>query len=240
MTSQNKEPRGISRMFGRISRRYDRLNRIMSLGMDGRWRRIAAASARPDGALALDIGTGTGDFALELAKLGARRIVGADFSQEMLAAARAKLVERDVTNVSWSLADALHLPFPSGTFDCVTNAFVLRNLADLRSGLVEMARVLQPGGRLVCLDMTQPPPGIVGALYKLYFYRLLPPIAGVLSGDRAAYRYLPNSLVGFPDSAALADILGEIGLVEVQVRKFGGGTVAMHTAVRPPAAAGSS
>ncbi len=222
-------------MFGRIVRRYDRLNRIMSLGMDGRWRRLAAASAKPDDALALDIGTGTGDFALELEKRGARQIVGADFSQEMLVAARAKVAAKDVTNVSWTLADALHLPFPEGTFDCVTNAFVLRNLADLKSGLAEMARVLQPGGRLVCLDMTQPPPGVVGALYKLYFYRLLPPIAGVLSGDRAAYRYLPNSLVGFPDSVALADLLVGVGLAEVEVRKLGGGTVAIHTAVKPPA-----
>ena len=222
-------------MFGRIARRYDRLNRIMSLGMDGRWRQLAAASAKPDGSLALDIGTGTGDFAVELTKRGARQIVGADFSPEMLTAARAKLAANGVTNASWTLADALHLPFREGTFDCVTNAFVLRNLADLKAGLTEMARVLQPGGRLVCLDMTHPPPGIVGALYKLYFYRLLPPIAGVLSGDRAAYRYLPNSLVGFPDSASLAELLAEIGLAEIQVRKLAGGTVAMHTAVKSPA-----
>lgn len=227
-------------MFGRIARRYDRLNRIMSLGMDGRWRQWAAKSAKPDGALALDIGTGTGDFAVELAKRGARQIVGADFSPEMVTAARAKLAAKSISNASWTLADALHLPFREETFDCVTNAFVLRNLADLRSGLAEMVRVLQPGGRLVCLDMTQPPPGIVGSLYKLYFYRLLPPIAGVLSGDRAAYRYLPNSLVGFPDAAALADLLAEVGLADVQVRKFGGGTIAMHTAVKPPAAATSS
>ncbi len=222
-------------MFGRIARRYDRLNRIMSLGMDGRWRQQAAASAKPDGSLALDIGTGTGDLALELKKRGARQIVGADFSPDMLTAARSKLAAKGVTNASWTLADALHLPFPEGTFDCVTNAFVLRNLADLRSGLAEMARVLRPGGRLVCLDMTQPPPGMLGTLYKLYFYRLLPPIAGVISGDRAAYRYLPNSLVGFPDSAELAELLVEVGLAEVEVRKVGGGTVAIHTAVKPPA-----
>jgi demethylmenaquinone methyltransferase/2-methoxy-6-polyprenyl-1,4-benzoquinol methylase len=221
-------------MFGRIARRYDRLNRIMSLGMDGRWRQWAAASAKPDGARALDIGTGTGDFALELTKLGARQIVGADFSPEMLTAARDKLTDKGISNASFALADALHLPFPDGTFDCVTNAFVLRNLADLRSGLVEMARVLKPGGRLVCLDMTQPPSGIVGSLYKLYFYRLLPPIAGAISGDRDAYRYLPNSLVGFPDALALAELLTEIGLADVEVRKVGGGTVAIHTAVKPP------
>ena len=110
---------------------------------------------------------------------------------------------------------------------------MLRNLAGLKAGLTEMARVLQPGGRLVCLDMTQPPPGIVGSLYKLYFYRLLPPIAGAISGDPAAYRYLPNSLVGYPDAVALAELLAEIGLTDVEVRKVGGGTVAIHTAVKP-------
>ena len=230
-----KEPTGISRMFGRIAPRYDRLNRIMSLGMDGRWRQWAAASAKPDAALALDIGTGTGDLALELAKRGARKVVGADFSHEMLKGGRDKLAAKGVSNASWTLADALHLPFPDSTFDCVTNAFVLRNLADLRAGLTDMARVLKPGGRLVCLDMTQPPPGIIGALYKLYFYRLLPPIAGAISGDPAAYRYLPNSLVGHPDAVALAEMLREVGLAEVEVRKVGGGTVAIHTAVKPPA-----
>ncbi|MCH8850899.1 MAG: class I SAM-dependent methyltransferase, partial [Chloroflexi bacterium] len=106
-----KEPTGISRMFGRIARRYDRLNRIMSLGMDGRWRQQAAAAAEPDAALALDIGTGTGDLALELAKRGARQIVGADFSREMLTAGRDKLAARGVTDAWWTLADALHLPF---------------------------------------------------------------------------------------------------------------------------------
>jgi demethylmenaquinone methyltransferase/2-methoxy-6-polyprenyl-1,4-benzoquinol methylase len=219
-------------MFGRIVPRYDLLNRLMSLGMDGRWRRTAAAAAQPTGGLALDVGAGTGDMALELHRQGAARVVGVDFSAEMLAAARSKAGTTDNPHLSWALADALHLPFRDGTFDCVTSAFLLRNLADLRAGLAEMARVLKPGGRLVCLDMTQPPPGLLGGLHRLYFNRLAPPLAGVISGDPGAYRYLPNSLKGFPDASELTALLTDIGLTEVRVRRLGGGTVALHTARR--------
>ncbi len=220
-------------MFGRIVPRYDLLNRLMSLGMDGRWRRAAAAAAQPAGGRALDVGTGTGDLAQELLRQGAAHVVGVDISPEMLAAARSKAAAPGHRDVSWALGDALRLPFPEGTFDCVTNAFLLRNLADLRSGLAEMARVLMPGGRLACLDMTQPPPGPFGALYRLYFNRLVPPLAGAISGDLAAYRYLPNSLEGFPDASGLAALLTDIGLTPVRVRRLGGGTVALHTARKP-------
>ena len=224
-------------MFGRIVPRYDLLNRLMSLGMDGRWRREAAAAARPGGGAALDVGTGTGDLARELRRQGAARVVGADFSLEMLTTARAKAAAAGDAGVSWALADALHLPFPDGTFDCVTNAFVLRNLADLPAGLAEMARVLTPGGRLVCLDMTHPPPGPFGSLYRWYFNRVLPPLAGAISGDPAAYRYLPNSLRGFPGPDELAASLRDIGLAEVRFRLLAGGTVALHTGRAPTSAA---
>ncbi len=218
-------------MFGRIVPRYDLLNRLMSLGMDGGWRRAAAAAARPAGAHALDLGTGTGDLAQELRRQGAAHVVGADFSAAMLAAARTKVTSS--AQASWALADALRLPFPEETFDCVTNAFLLRNLADLGAGLAEMARVLKPDGRLVCLDMTPPPPGPFGALYRLYFDRLMPPIAGALSGDSAAYRYLPNSLKGFPNAPELAALLSEVGLTQVRTLRLGGGTVALHRARKP-------
>jgi len=161
--------RDVREMFGRIVPRYDLLNRLMSLGMDRRWRRMAAAAAEPVACVALDLGTGTGDLAEELRRQGAAHVVGADFSVAMLRAARSKVAGKptEVTaagsieraTVSWLLADGLQLPFRRGTFDCVTSAFVLRNLEDLRAGLSEMARVLKPGGRLVCLDMTQPPAG---------------------------------------------------------------------------------
>jgi demethylmenaquinone methyltransferase/2-methoxy-6-polyprenyl-1,4-benzoquinol methylase len=225
----DRDANQVRTMFGRIVPRYDVLNRLMSMGMDRRWRRLAAAAASPRDACALDIGAGTGDMALELRRQGAARVTGADFSPEMLAAASRKSAAVNA-RISWVLADALRLPFPDGTFDCVTNAFVLRNLADLRAGLAEMARVLRPGGRLVCLDMTQPPRGPFGALYRLYFNRLVPRLAGAISGDPAAYRYLPNSLEGFPDAAAMAELLGDVGLAGVHVRRLGGGAVALHAA----------
>ena len=229
-----KQPQQVRRMFGRIVRRYDLLNGLMSLGMDTRWRRLAATAARPAGGLALDLGAGTGDLTLELASRGAAQVVGADFSPEMLAVARTKAASGASANVTWTLADALRLPFPEETFDCVTNAFLLRNLANLREGLSEMARVLKPGGRLVCLDMTQPPPGPFGALYRLYFNRVMPPLAGMLSGDRHAYSYLPNSLHGFPDAPTLSGLITDAGLVQVQAQRLAGGTVALHTARKPP------
>ena len=230
----NEHARQVRRMFGRIVPRYDLLNRLMSLGMDRRWCREAAAAAQPTDRLALDVGAGTGGLALELRRQGAAHVVGADFSSEMLATADAKATAAGYTGLSWALADALALPFPQHTFDCLTNSFLLRNLADLRAGLREMARALKPGGRLVCLDATQPPPGLFGSLYRLYFNRLLPPIAGRISGDRAAYRYLPNSLEGFPQATELAAILAGIGLSDVRFRLLAGGTVALHTGRRPP------
>ena len=232
-TPAAKQPQQVRRMFGRIVRRYDRMNGLMSLGMDSRWRRHAASAAQPAGSVALDLGAGTGDLSLELARQGAAHVAGADFSPEMLAAARSKAAAAEIANVSWTIGDALHLPYPAETFDCVTNAFLLRNLADLPAGLAEMARVLKPAGRLVCLDMTQPPPGLFGAFYKLYFGRLMPPLAGLLSGDAAAYRYLPNSLQGFPDAAGLSTLLADAGLAQIELRTFVGGTVALHAATKP-------
>lgn len=223
-------------MFGRIVPRYDLLNHLLSLGMDRRWRRLAAAAARPSGAVVLDLGTGTGDLALELCGQGAAHVVGVDFSAEMLSRSRSKVASAGKTNVSCILANALRLPFPDEVFDRVTSAFLLRNLADLRAGLAEMARVLRPEGRLVCMDMTQPPAGPFGALYRLYFNHLVPPLAGAISGDPTAYRYLPNSLRGFPKASALADLMARVGLTQVGVRRLGAGTVALHTARKPPSA----
>jgi len=223
----------IRRMFDRIVPRYDLLNRLMSLGMDVRWRRWTAALVAPWGKLALDVGTGTGDLALELRCQGARLVVGLDFSPQMLAKARRKAQIRGLGGLAWVLGDALHLPFPDATFDCVVSAFVLRNLVDLPAGLAEMARVLRPGGRLASLDMTQPPDRPFGRLYRLYLNRLVPPLAGLISGDMSAYRYLPNSLRGFPDAHSLAALLERLGLAEVRVRLLGGGVVALHLARKP-------
>jgi len=221
--------RQIQTMFGRIVPRYDRLNRLMSFGMDAGWRRLAAAAVEPAGKRVLDLGTGTGDLARELARRGAAAVVGADFTPAMLTVASRRY---GGGRYAWLAADGHRLPFRDASFDAVTNAFVLRNLVDLPAALVEMARVLRPGGRLACLDMTQPPRGPFAVLYRLYFNRLLPPVAGWLSGDRAAYRYLPASLAGFPDADALAGMVRAAGFRGARYRRLGGGAVALHTAVR--------
>lgn len=225
--------RQVRDMFGRIVPRYDLLNRLMSLGMDAGWRRAAAAAARPQEALVLDVGAGTGDLTLELLRQGARCVVALDLTPAMLTAGRAKALAAGATAAHWLMGDALRVPFRDATFDAVTNAFVLRNLADLQSGLDEMSRVLRPGGRLVCLDMTRPRPGPFAALYRVYFHRLVSPLAGLISGDRAAYRYLPQSLDRHPDADTLASMLERAGLRDVAVRRFAGGTVALHVGVKP-------
>lgn len=221
--------RQIQTMFGRIVPRYDRLNRLMSFGMDAGWRRLAAEAAEPRGRRILDLGTGTGDVARELARRGAAAVVGADFTPAMLAVASRRYGGHPY---AWLAADGHRLPFRDASFDALTNAFVLRNLVDLPAAFAEMARVLRPGGRLACLDMTQPPPGPFAAFYRLYFNRLLPPVAGLLSGDRAAYRYLPASLQGFPDADALAAMMRDASFRCVRYRRLGGGAVALHTAGR--------
>jgi demethylmenaquinone methyltransferase/2-methoxy-6-polyprenyl-1,4-benzoquinol methylase len=232
MAGPDEDPRErtrrIQQMFGRIVPKYDRLNRLMSLGMDVRWRRAAADAAAPAGAHVLDIGTGTGDMARELAARGAASIVGADVSLVMLC--RAEMRYGDACR--WVAADAQQLPFRDAAFDIVTNAFVLRNLPELATALAEMARVLRPGGRLVCVDMTQPPRTAFAWAYRLYFNRLMPPVAGLLSGDRAAYRYLPASLEGFPDADELARMVESAGFAEVSIRRIGGGAIALHTALK--------
>jgi demethylmenaquinone methyltransferase/2-methoxy-6-polyprenyl-1,4-benzoquinol methylase len=222
--------RQVQTMFGRIVGRYDVMNRLMSFGMDGRWRRAAASAARPAGARVLDLGSGTGDLSRELVRSGASLVVGGDFTRDMVVAAARRYAGRRA--YAWTVADVLHLPFADATFDAVTNGFLLRNVVDLPAGIAEMARVLRPGGRLVCLDMTHVPDGPFAAPYRFYFHRVMPQVAGILSGDRAAYRYLSNSLTGYPDADGLARILRDAGLRDVAFRRLGFASVALHAAIK--------
>jgi len=214
-------------MFGRITPRYDLMNRLMTGGRDQAWRRRAArlAGVAP-GAVVLDVATGTGDLARAfLAETGARAVVGVDFVEPMLGRARAKVAGRPVRLVA---GDALALPFPDGAFGCVASAFLLRNLADLEAGLAEMRRVTAGGGSVVALEITQPALAGWRQLFRLYFHHVVPALGALVSGDRAAYTYLPQSVARFVTPAELARLMARVGLADVRVARVGLGTVTIH------------
>lgn len=221
----------VREMFDRISRRYDLMNRVMTGGQDVRWRKKTVKRALAGGATrVLDIATGTGDLAFALSSGGATDVTGLDLAPEMIAAANRK---RGATGgVTFVVGDAMHLLYPDGTFDAVTVSFGLRNMPDYREALREMARVLRPDGRLVCLELTAYRKPILGGLFRFYFHRVVPVLGACLSGDAEAYRYLPNSVDSFPDSETLATMMREVGFQTVMIEKLGAGTVAMHTGIR--------
>ncbi len=220
-------------MFDRIVPRYDLMNSLMTGGRDQAWRRLAvqAAAAGP-GRRALDVATGTGELALALARAGCRT-VGLDFSSAMLAAAAAKSADLPpALRPAYVAADALVLPFPDETFACVTTGFALRNVTSIPAALVEMRRVLCPGGKLACLELTPPRGRFFPSLFRLYFRRLVPLVGRLIAGDGEAYTYLPDSLVGFPRAEELAQMMAAVGFRHVQYRLLALGTVALHVGER--------
>ncbi len=221
----------VSRMFGAIARRYDLMNRLMSVGLDGGWRRAAVAALDPQpGSLVLDVGSGTGDF-LELLAARGCRPVGADFCVPMMAAGRRR---RTGASASAPLVagDALALPFPDGCFDGLVNGFLLRNVADLDAALAELRRVLRPGAAAVCLEITWPRLPLFRELFALYFGRLVPLVGRLVSGDAEAYSYLPRSVAAFVTAPELAQRMAAAGFREVSFRTLALGTVAVHRGVR--------
>ncbi len=223
----------VNSMFDRISGVYDRMNRVMTAGLDRTWRRRAADRAEVGpGDRALDLCCGTGDLSIELAdRVGPTgEVVGADFSEPMLELAREKAPPDEQEVVSFVNADALELPFPDDSFDALTIAFGARNLADLGRGLSEMKRVLKPGGRLVILEITQPGRQPLKGFFALWFDRIVPQI-GKVAGDSAAYSYLPSSVRSFPDAGTLADRMVEAGFERVRWTVMAGGIIAIHSGV---------
>jgi demethylmenaquinone methyltransferase / 2-methoxy-6-polyprenyl-1,4-benzoquinol methylase len=229
-----EKARFVSAMFSRIARRYDLMNGLMTLGMHHGWRQVAARQtiASPDGP-ALDLATGTGDLALDLAEVHPHRaVIAADFSLGMLAVAREKLGGLEqARRIRLMAADALALPFETRTFACVTSAFLLRNLADLEQGLREMRRVSRPGGRVVALEITQMTAPGFSALFRLYFHHVVPWVGHLVGGDREAYTYLPQSVDRFVTPAELCALMEKVGLRSVSYRRLGLGTVTVHTGI---------
>jgi demethylmenaquinone methyltransferase/2-methoxy-6-polyprenyl-1,4-benzoquinol methylase len=220
-------------MFDRIAGVYDRLNTVMSAGLDRRWRARAAdlAGVGP-GDRALDVATGTGDLALELARrVGPTgQVVGCDFSEEMLTRARAKARGAPV-RFEW--ANALTLPYDAASFDAATVGFGARNFADLGRGVAEMARVVRPGGRVVVLEITTPQRPPLSLFYALWFDRVVPRL-GRIAGQEDAYTYLPNSVKRFPAPPELAGVMAGCGLREVRWIVTAGGIIALHAGTVAP------
>jgi demethylmenaquinone methyltransferase/2-methoxy-6-polyprenyl-1,4-benzoquinol methylase len=212
---------GVRAMFDRIAPVYDAMNRVMTAGLDGRWRAETAGAVVQPGDRVLDACCGTGDLALACARIGGR-VTGLDFSERMLERARQKS-----SAVEWVQGDALALPFEDESFDAATVGFGVRNLADLEDGLRELRRVLRPGGRLGILEITQPR-GLLAPFYRLWFDRVVPALGRVLPGG-SAYTYLPASVRRFPGPEDLAELMRAAGFEDVRYRLFAGGIVALHT-----------
>ena len=225
----------VAALFDSIAPVYDKMNTIMTAGLDGRWRRAAVRAARlSPGDSALDVACGTGKLtaalALVVGPLG--KAVGVDLAPVMLEEARRSW--GDLVQVEFRLANALALPIEDSSFDAATIAFGLRNLASFEDGFREMARVVRPGGRVVCLELSVPRPRPMGRLYEAVFNRMAPTI-GSLFRRRAAYAYLPHTLEGFPDPIELATTMRRAGLVNVSVRRLALGAVALHVGTVPGA-----
>ena len=223
--------RWVRGMFGRVAHRYDLANHVLSLNIDRLWRahtvrRVRAILDRPD-ARVLDICCGTGDLVLALSGRAKGRVLGSDFCHPMLVEAYRKLERRRAATALFE-ADALRLPLRDESLDLLTVAFGFRNLADYDAGLREMRRVLRPGGTAAILEFSQPPNGAFAAAYNFYSHRVLPWIGGMLTGNRDAYTYLPESVRKFPSAPELAEDMLRAGLRDVEFEYLTGGIVALH------------
>ena len=223
----------VRRMFDKIAPTYDKLNHTLSLGIDRRWRRKAVdALGKHQPQDILDIATGTGDFAMLMARrIQPRHITGADISEGMMDVGRKKVKEAGLQDtISFQREDCLSLTFPDGTFDAVTSAYGVRNFQDLDQGLREMQRVLRPGGHLLIVELTPPPRFPMKQLFWLYAHVVMPLIGRLISHDDSAYTYLPRTMEAFPQAEEMEGILHKAGFADVEWRRFTFGISTMYLA----------
>jgi len=233
--TKREQAQRVREMFAAIATRYDLLNHLLSGNVDRRWRRLVVrrtAENLPRGARILDVACGTGDLALALVKGTDAAVVGLDFCRPMLDIAVAKSSEGGLP-IPFVEGDALTLPFRDRSFDGVSIAFGLRNLASIEAGLRELLRVLRPGGTVAVLEFSTPRIPILRTLFRIYFTKLLPLFGGLISGSKSAYQYLPDSVSRFPDQALLAAMMKDAGFIDVSFQNLTGGIAALHLGRRP-------
>lgn len=216
----------IKEMFNSIASNYDKMNKIMTFGMDGKWRRFVISKARlKEADNLLDIATGTGDIIFEALKKQNIKAVGVDFSTGMLDVARERDREKKVV---WKQADALDLPFEQNTFDVVTSGYLMRNVGDIKKAFSEQYRVLKKDGIVICLDTTPPRNKIFKPFIKLHFKIIIPLLGKIFAGNKSAYKYLTESTENFKSPSELKLIMGKCGFKDIGIKKFMLNTIAVH------------
>ena len=235
-TNISEKRNAVSKMFGDIAHRYDLMNTLMSLGMHKKWSDQAAriATMGLEGA-ALDVGTGTGDLAFSISNQpGIDSVVGMDISPQMISKTQLKLKNnKPKIPISFSLGDALSLPFADNTFICVTSAYTLRNVPDALDSLKEMMRVLKPGGRLVSLEILPIENRVFRRFFKFYFNNMVPLLGTLVTGNRKAYTYLPSSVDQFLFADKLAAMFSDTGLENVEYKRLRLGNPVIHSGMKP-------
>jgi demethylmenaquinone methyltransferase/2-methoxy-6-polyprenyl-1,4-benzoquinol methylase len=226
----------VQRLFGRIARVYDLMNFLMSFGLDRYWRDFAAHYlALGSGETGLDLGTGTADLSIAVIRRSGpgTHMIGMDITPEMLEVGRSKVARLGLQDrIELRIGDAEHIDLPDNSVDGCCSAFTVRNLADIEQGFREMLRVVRPGGRVVCLEISHPPGKIFGGLFYFYFYKLAPLFGSILGKAFEEYQYLPNSLTTFPNAPTLKTLMEKSGWHDVRFYWLTGGIVAVHVGTK--------
>ena len=227
----------VQRLFGRIARIYDLMNHLMSFGLDWRWRAFAARYlALGTGELGLDLGAGTADLSIAVVRRSGpgTRMIGLDITPEMLELGRSKVTRLGLQDqIELRVGDAEQIDLPDNSVDGCCSAFMMRNVGDIRQVFREMLRVVRPGGRVVCLEISHPPGRVFGTLFHFYFYQLAPLFGTIIGKAFEEYNYLPHSLTNFPDAPGLKALMEEVGWDDVRFYRLTGGIVAVHVGTKP-------